>query len=81
MNFLMAAIGHHSSLKDRRQKLYEKLFKTIVSNSDHKLYQLLLPKHNPTCNMRRECVFDCPTIRTNRFRNSYISAMSNNLKK
>ena len=32
-----------STLKDRRQKLCKKLFQTVVSDADHKLYHLLPP--------------------------------------
>ena len=65
------------SLAEKRQKLCDKLFKSIVSNSDHKLFPLLPPRHNPSYNLRRERIFDCPTVRTNRLHNSYILSMSN----
>ena len=59
------------SLAEKRQKLCDKLLKSIVSNSDHKLFPLLPPRHNPSYNLRRERIFDCPTVRTNRLHNSY----------
>ena len=60
-----------STLKDRRQKLCKKLFQTVVSDADHKLYHLLPPSKTSAYNLRRLRRFDCPATRTNRFSNSY----------
>jgi hypothetical protein len=65
-----------STLKDRRQKLCKKLFQTVVSDADHKLYHLLPPSKTSAYNLRRLRRFDCPATRTNRFSNSYILSMS-----
>jgi hypothetical protein len=69
-------VHYISTLKDRRQKLCKKLFQTVVSDADHKLYHLLLPSKTSAYNLRRLRRFDCPATRTNRFSNSYILSMS-----
>ena len=57
-----------STLKDRRQKLCQKLFQTVVSDPDHKLHHLLLRNNTSIYNLRRQRRFDCPATGTNRFR-------------
>ena len=65
-----------SSLRDRRLKLCKKLFQSVISDTEHKLHHLLPPKNTSAYNLRRQRSFDCPTTRTNRFRNTFVVSMS-----
>jgi hypothetical protein len=65
-----------SSLRDRRLKLCKKLFQSVISDTEHKLHHLLPPKNTSAYNLRRQRPFDCPTTRTNRFRNTFVVSMS-----
>ena len=55
------------TLVNRRQILCIKLFDSITSNSDHKLYNLL-PPHN----LRHKRSFSPILARSNRFKNTFI---------
>jgi hypothetical protein len=64
-------------LSERRADTCQKLFDSITNNpSSHKLYHLLPPRHTPKYNLRRTRSFNVQKARTNRFKNTFISAMS-----
>jgi hypothetical protein len=63
------------SLSVRRQTLCEKLFLKISTDSDHKLHELLPPKHQAKDNLRYQRLHDLPMTNTNRFRNTFLPSM------
>lgn len=65
------------TLVNRRQMLCLKLFDSITSNSDHKLYKLLPPKKKQTYNLRHKRSFSSLLARTKRFKNTFIPHMLN----
>ena len=65
-----------NSLKDRRIKQSNKLFELVVSESAHKLHQLLPPKNVRKYNIGKQREFTQPKMRTKRFSNTFIQSMS-----
>jgi hypothetical protein len=65
-----------NTLKERRQDLCTKLFNSIVSDPSNKLHHLLPPRQEAKYNLRHKREFDMPRLRTNRFKNTFIQAMS-----
>ncbi len=65
------------TLVNRRQVLCSKLFDSITSNLDHKLYKLLPPKKKQTYNLRHKRSFSSLLVRTKRFKNTFIPYMLN----
>ena len=59
---------HHS-------KLCIKLFKAVRADPSHKLNCLLPPKHESSYNLRKKRIFYTPRTRTDRAKNSFITAM------
>ena len=53
-------------------RLSQNLFDNIARNKDHKLAHLLPPKTAHTKNLRTIRMFEKPTCRTDRFKNSFI---------
>ena len=68
----VSVIQHHS-------KLCIKLFRAVRSDSSHKHNCLLPPKHESSYNLRKKRIFDTPRTRTDRAKNSFITAMYMNL--
>ena len=65
-------MGNLERLKDRREKLCEKLFREIEENEDLKLHGLL-PEMNKAVHIFKTIrKYNLPTIRTNRFKDSFI---------
>ncbi len=65
-------MGNLERLKDRREKLCEKLFREIEENEDHKLHGLL-PEMNKAVHIFKTIrKYNLLTIRTNRFKDSFI---------
>ena len=60
-----------TTLKNRREKLSQKLFTSIQENREHKLYHLLPEGNSQTYNLRELRRYK-PIINTNRLKNSYI---------
>ena len=56
----------------RRQQLTDKLFQEIISDTSHKLYDLLPPANNCQINLRRKRLFQSQPFRTDRFKKSFI---------
>ena len=63
-------------LFSRRQSLCQELFHNIVSDSNHKLHQLLPPRASHNRRLRFTRMFDSPICKTNRFRDSFIISHS-----
>ena len=63
-------------LFSRRQSLCQELFHNIVSDSNHKLHQLLPPRASHNRRLRFTRMFDSPIYKTNRFRDSFIISHS-----
>ena len=59
------------SLEDRRTKICQKLFNDMKV-PDHKLFKMLPPKMENTHNIRDSKEYPTPTIRTNRFKNTFL---------
>ena len=60
------------TLFSRRQSLCQELFHNIVSDSNHKLHQLLPPLASHNRRLRFTRMFNAPICKTNRFRDSFI---------
>ena len=61
------------SLKDHHEQLCAKLFKSVVSDTNHKIHNLLPDsnqRHQPSYNLRQERTFNIPITHTNRVQNS-----------
>lgn len=65
-----------SSLEERRNDLCRKLFDSIATNPEHKLHHLLPSKNEPSYKLRRQRTFNLPRSNTDRFRRSFVYAMS-----
>ena len=61
-----------SSLSSRHQELCNKLFSSVVANSNHKLYNHLYKVSTANYNLRCLQTYDLPNIKTNRFLNTFI---------
>ena len=61
-----------TTLKNRREKLSQKLFTSIQGNRERKLYHLLPEGNSQTYNLRELKKYKLPIINTNRLKNSYI---------
>ena len=64
-------------LKDHHEQLCAKLFQTIVSDTNHKIHNLLPDRNQPSYNLRQERTFNVRMTHTNRVKNSFIYAMCN----
>ena len=62
------------SLSVRREKLCCKLFNEI-SDEQHNLHSLLLPRHHSSYNLRRQRTFSLPGFKTECFKKTFIPAM------
>ena len=60
------------SLKDHHEQLCAKLFQSVVSDTNHKIHNLLPDRNQPCYNLRQERTFNIPMTHTNRVKNSYI---------
>lgn len=65
-------MGNLEKLKDRRERLCEKLFNEIEENKDHRLHTRLLEVNKVNHNFRTIRKYDLPTVKTNRFKNAFI---------
>ena len=63
-------------LFNRRQSLCQELLHNIVSDSNHKLHQLLPPRASHNRRLRFTRMFNVPICKTNRFRDSFIISHS-----
>ena len=61
-----------TTLRNRREKLSQKLFTSIRENREHKLYHPLPEENSQTYNFRELRRHKLLTINTNRLKNSYI---------
>ena len=61
-----------TTLKNRREKLSQKLSTSIQENREHKLYHLLPEGNSQTYNFRELRRYKLPIINTYRLKNSYI---------
>ena len=64
------------TLYDRRNGLCRQLFDSIAINPGHKLYHLLPPRKQSSHNLRRQKLYNLPRSHTERFRRSFVYAMS-----
>ena len=64
------------TLYDRRNGLCRQLFDSITINPGHKLYHLLPPRKQSSYNLRRQKLYNLPRSHTERFRHSFVYAMS-----
>ena len=65
------AVCNLPTLRERRQKLCDKLFNEVVSNPKHKLHKLLPSRNECQINLRAKRVFNV-NFNTLRFRNTFI---------
>ena len=65
-----------STLYDRRNGLCRQLFDSIAINPGHKLYHLMPPRKQSSYNLRRQKLYNLPRSHTERFRRSFVYAMS-----
>ena len=63
-------------LYDRRNGLCRQFFNSIAINPGHKLYHLLPPRKQCSYNLRRQKLYNLPRSHTERFRHSFVYAMS-----
>ena len=63
-------------LYDRHNGLCRQLFDSIAINPGHKLYHLLPPRKQCSYNLRRQKLYNLPRSHTERFRRSFVYAMS-----
>ena len=59
-----------SSLKDHNEQLCAKLFQSVVSDTNHKIHNLLPDRNQPSHNLRQERTFNIPMTHTNRVKNT-----------
>ena len=59
---------------DHRDYLSKKLFKSIVDNPEHKLFNLLQNVNITNYSLRKERDFIIPKSKTNRFKQAFIPA-------
>ena len=64
------------TLYDRRNGLCRQLFDSIAINPGHKLYHLMPPRKQSSYNLRRQKLYNLPRSHTERFRRSFVYAMS-----
>ena len=64
------------TLKERRNELCKRLFDSIANNSGHKLHNLLPPRNEQSYCLRHQRTYNLPRSRTDRFRQSFVYAMS-----
>ena len=64
------------TLKERRNELCKRLFDSIANNSGHKLHNLLPPRNEQSYCLRQQRTYNLPRSRTDRFRQSFVYAMS-----
>nr|XP_058969393.1 uncharacterized protein LOC131795796 [Pocillopora verrucosa] len=64
------------TLKERRNDLCKRLFDSIANNSGHKLHNLLPPRNEQSYCLRHQRTYSLPRSRTDRFRQSFVYAMS-----
>ena len=76
MSYCLASFGM-STLQDRRNELCRQLFNSISTNPEHKLSHLLPPRNQSRYNLRCHRSYALPRSHTERFRRSFIYAMSN----
>ena len=62
------------TLQSRRETLCLKLFQSILS--DERFSNLVPPRHKASFNLRHLCTFTLPRFRTDRYKRSFIPAMS-----
>ena len=67
-----------TSLYERREALSNALFDQIVRDQCHSLHDLLPPCSRSTYSMHGQRCFKPPICKTNRFKNTYIVAISFN---
>ena len=73
----LANLNLHS-LKARREDHCRRLFSTVLSDQTRKFRALLPPVKNSHCNLRTKRRFQRFVSKTNRFNNTFLSAMCNN---
>ena len=64
------------TLYGRRNGLCRQLFDSIAINLGHKLYHLQPPRKQSSYNLRRQKLYNLPRSHTERFRRSFVYAMS-----
>ena len=67
-------LTHLTSLHDRQDYLSKKLFKSIVDDPEHKLFNLLSNFNVTNYSLRKERDFIIPKSKTNRFKQAFIPA-------
>ena len=67
------AVCNLPTLRERRQKLCDKLFNEVVSNPKRKLHKLLPSRNECQINLRAKRVFSV-NFNTLRFRNTFINS-------
>jgi len=64
------------TLEQHHRDLCIRLFNNIINDTSHKLRNLLPAKHNCKYNLRKKRNFDLPSVHTDRFKKTFIPAMS-----
>ena len=65
------------SLIDHHEHLREKLFQSVVCDTNNRIHNLLPDRNQSSYNLRQERTFNIPMNRTNRVIHSFIYAMRN----
>ena len=60
------------SLKDHHEQLCAKLFQSVVSDTNHKIYNLLPDRNQLSYNLRQERTFNIPMTHANRVNSNMI---------
>ena len=68
------------TLFDRRENLSVELFQNISNNNQHKLFNLLPELSTNELNLRCKARYKVPTIKTNRFRDSFVMHYASQVK-
>ena len=80
MHIIYPSLSYHAALlttelvplSQRRQQLTDKLFQQILNDKMHKLHKLLPDVNNTSVNLRKKSKFIMPSIKTDRFKKSFV---------
>ena len=70
-------LSNLDTLSTRRQNLCDSLFRSTLTDSNHKLHHLLPKTNIPHHNLRYNRAYELPFISTNRLKNTFVPSCSN----
>ena len=69
-------LSNVDTLSTRRQNLCDSLFRSTLTDSNHKLHHILPKTNIPHHNLRYNRAYELPFIGTNRFKNTFVPSCS-----